>query len=90
MDEMISKELQITPHLLALESFTKTTPASSNSSFLASVVVNKFALQDVHKQGLRRVGTSILIIYSRHRGGMELTTTQANQPWESSKATATQ
>ena len=44
MDEMISNELQITPHLLALESFTNTTPASLNSASLASGVVNKLAL----------------------------------------------
>lgn len=44
MEEMISNELQITPHLLALESLTNTTPASLNSASLASGVVNRFAL----------------------------------------------
>lgn len=57
IDEIISNELQITPHLLALESFTKTTPASLKSASLASGVVNRFALkqQRHNRKGTRSV-----------------------------------
>lgn len=64
MDEMISNELQITPHLLALESFTNTTPASLNSASLASGVVNKFALTTEISSECNNTIIHILRIYS--------------------------